>query len=130
MKADREVARQSFVGAITQWLPRNEKVFIVFDGGGEEQILSSRIKVIFTRSHTADSFIRQQLEKLDRRKNVIVVSSDHEVMNHTVALGAKIIRAEDFIAALKPRHEVREEPDKDRPVTRSEIDMWLKEFKK
>lgn len=108
------------------------KVFVVFDGGipgGYSRELSTyNVKVTFAaRRHTiADRIIMQRLSKLRDTPNWTVVSSDYEILNYAVSLGAHVMTAQDF--AEKIEHSWKQEQEKPEVIPASEVKEWLKIF--
>lgn len=77
------------------------KVFIIFDGYPLKGIVPgenlTHIQVIFSLRLSADEKIKMLVEESANRKNIVVVSDDKEIGYTVKALGARIMRIEEFI---------------------------------
>lgn len=92
--------------------PRN-RVVVVFDGYSGRQTLGDTggITVIFSCRESADEKIKKIVEghaEADR-KNIVVVSSDREIIGAAKLLGASSLSAQDFAGA--PRKRAQRAPD-------------------
>ncbi len=57
--------------------------------------------VIFTKSMSADNYIKKYVEKQKNRELICVVTDDREIRDYVKSLGAKVMWTSDFIR-LKP----------------------------
>jgi uncharacterized protein len=115
------------------WSSRaRRKAIVVFDGGlpgGPSPTLSSAdVKVVFAaRHHTnADRIIGERLKQLPDAPNWTVVSSDHEILDEALMIGARTLTAQAFAEMLeRPPEAEKEKPD---AISSSEIEEWLQIF--
>ena len=109
---------------------RNNKVIIVFDGGFR-QLQEKEFSIIFSGDKKADQVIKERLEKMKNKSQVIVVSDDNEIRNHTKKMRAGSCRSVDFIAPKKKPKKKEEIKDISYPVQREITEelrkIWLKE---
>ncbi len=130
MKNNIDIARRNIIEQIAMWTPKASKSVIVFDGASDTVLSQTKQrKIVFSKSISADQYIRHELEKLGSTRTVCVVSSDHEVRNHAKAIGAQIVSAEEFITQIQPREKNIDEDHKEQHVSKKEVEMWMKIFK-
>lgn len=109
------------------------KLTVVFDGGlpgGVSKSLStSQVKVKFASSGTltADQIIMKMLGK-----NMILVSSDREIMQVALKKKIEVLTCPQFIELLTPPKPFQPDDDKeDNPsVSPEEVEHWLRIFSK
>ncbi len=139
MKSDADAARRRFVDllAARNDVRKNVSTTVVFDAYGEAINAVPWIYVVFANTRTADSWIRMKIEAERSARNILVISSDHEIQNHASACGAAVMRAEDFLRPQPERRdnrrqdhcpEVEDESYKNRAITDDEMQFWLDEF--
>lgn len=109
---------------------KNNKVIVVFDGGFHD-LGEKEFEVIFSGDRSADELIKQRLDKIKIKSEVIVVSDDKQIREFTIKARAKSYRVQAFLAPkTKPE---RKEPAKDisyplqREITEEMRKIWLKE---
>ena len=100
LKSNSDAARRGFVESLKRKVKQGVFLNVVFDGAGEHIPPQGPISVTFTYTRTADSWIRMALERESQPAAVLVVSSDHEVMNHARAHGAFVMGALEFAGKL------------------------------
>ncbi len=79
---------------------KNDSVTLFFDGHENGKLSGGKIKIIYSNSRTADSLIREKIEKTKNRKALKVISSDHEIQNFARVCSCEIISSEDFAKRL------------------------------
>jgi predicted RNA-binding protein with PIN domain len=98
LKSDADAARRSFVEHVRTHPAAHGTVVVVFDGHGEAITSGRGMRVVFSLTRTADSWIRAALEADAQRPGARVVSSDGDVCAHARACGADIMDADAFLA--------------------------------
>lgn len=88
------------------------------------------VRAHFVRlGQTADSAIRARLQKMgNAAKNWTVVSSDHEVQSAARTARAAFLTSEEFVKLLRQVRDSAPKPSQDRPLSKTEVDEWLKLF--
>lgn len=111
---------------------RNVKATVVFDGHPlRPEMAAQDLGPVSVRvpphGQDADSVIRQLVEKAPRPSELIVVTSDKALYSHVKTLGASVLRAHEWNAALRrvspPREGGAEKPEREEDVA-----GWLKRF--
>ena len=94
---------------------------------GARESLPRRIEVAFAREGgTADSLLIQKVQRAPDLSGVIVVSDDRQVVERCGFLGARTMGCTQFGRMLKPA--TPGTPRKERPLSRGEVDDWMKWF--
>lgn len=114
---------------------RGRKVVVIFDGGvyGHPDNLSGyMVEARFARSpRDADAELIRRIREVKRRDEWVVVSSDRAVAGEARARGLQVLSAQEFarrLAALDmPRASLREKRN-DRPLSKAEIEEWMRVF--
>ncbi|GAB4326236.1 MAG: NYN domain-containing protein [Phototrophicales bacterium] len=112
-----------------------QKCTVVFDSGlpgGESRMSTRGVKVIFApHQSNADQIIMERIRKERNPKMLIVVSSDHEVLDQAKLRGMQTLKSAEFAALLqRPAPPVKPGVDEDAnlKLTDAEIEEWLKIF--
>ena len=122
---DKQAAREKLVILIEKYfMVRKGKVYIHFDGFQNTPISFSKGKIIYSEKYKADKQIKDQIEATKNRRNLIVVSSDHEIQDFAKACSCDILSSEKFAQDLTSKKNVNEEEKKIKEINNVE------EFKK
>lgn len=113
----------------------NKKAEVIFDhglpGGTDRDRSTSQVKVTWASAHhsNADALIRQRIQRHRDPAQLIVVSSDHEVLNAAAARRAKTMTSQEFAQRLNStmqppsgRDDTAEKPQD------GDVEYWLREF--
>ncbi|MHB8778980.1 MAG: NYN domain-containing protein [Anaerolineales bacterium] len=114
---------------------KRQQVEVYFDGAPAPHAGTRSLGTI--RAHfirlgqTADNAIRDRLNKMGKSaKNLIVVSSDHEVQNAARGHQAQCISAEEFVKQLKAATTSMPKTSRDdKKLSAREVDEWLQLFR-
>ncbi|MDB5033175.1 MAG: hypothetical protein JWQ98_416 [Chlorobi bacterium] len=142
-----ERARGDLMNAIATFAERKKcDCIVVFDGVVNEGNLSSRVRALSSHTRSADDIIREHARESGR--NLVVVSSDLEIMGTARANMAMVVSSRDFASELTlgthskglaapPRDgsarphriaEIRERSEKPNALSEDEVDEWKKLF--
>lgn len=88
------------------------KVTLFFDGFLNGMINSSKAKIVYSDSKPADLVIKDEIDRSKNPRNIIVVSSDHEVINYGKKSCCDTMSSEDFIARFFSKGNDKEELEK------------------
>ncbi|NWF50993.1 MAG: NYN domain-containing protein [Ignavibacteriaceae bacterium] len=85
-------------------------VYVYFDGFEGLPIKTQKVKIIYSQKVSADEAIKKQISIEKNPRNLLVVSSDREIMNFAKACSAKTLTREEFYQdLLKSKKENEEE---------------------
>lgn len=109
----------------------NNKVIIVFDGYMPAMFQSEcQFEIIYSGQKTADDVIKQRLDNLKNRSQIIVVTDDREIRDYVKQKCAVSVRVGEF---LKEKKIAKPENRKDisyvlqKEITDELRKVWLKE---
>ncbi len=138
LKLDDSAATDKVIYLMGQYCGRVKKTLtLVFDGNYYVHLANrkrryGRVMVIYTSPiYTADHAIKKMVKNQGhrRRKSMLVVSSDGEILDYAKSHGAKVSKSEDFEALVY--QELNRKKGIDRvnvQVTDEEVQEWLKIF--
>ncbi len=78
------------------FINKNISCTVYFDGFPKEAIKTSKVKIQYSNSKTADELIRNDIEGAKNPKLFTIVSSDLGITNLAKVCSCKIIKSEDF----------------------------------
>lgn len=114
---------------------RGRKVVVIFDGGvyGHPDNLNGYgVEARFARAPAdADGELIRQIRAVRRRDEWVVVSSDRAVAGEAAARGIPVVSAQEFarrLAALDLPPASLNAKRNDRPLSKAEIDEWMRLF--
>ncbi|MCF7870944.1 MAG: NYN domain-containing protein [Candidatus Omnitrophica bacterium] len=112
----------------------NNEVWLIFDGGRPPyQINNFQYKIKFSGSESADDLIIKKVERVNNKKQIVVVTDDRQLAYRARSLGAKNISVDSFISKTKIKE--KKEKVKDikyslqREITEELKKIWLDEDK-
>lgn len=76
---------------------KKAKVSLHFDGHKNLPIKVSGIKIFYSENRKADELIKNEIEKANNRKNIILVSSDNNLKEFARVCSCNVLSSEDFI---------------------------------
>jgi len=138
-----QAARQALVDFLADSLPSNllERTIIVFDANNPPPGLPRRVKQAGLLIHyatgfpNADELLKQYLEVHTAPRQVLVVSSDHEVQRAARRRRADYIDSDTWYRKLLSQRNHPEDPDiqlanekPTSPPSAAEVKKWLEEF--
>jgi predicted RNA-binding protein with PIN domain len=111
---------------------KNNKVMIVFDGAPNWRVrLLSEFEIIFALDRKADDLIKERVNKIKNKSNVIVVSDDREIREYVKKAGAKSQGIADFIKIKEPSSKDVDSKEISYPmqaqITEELRRIWIKE---
>lgn len=114
---------------------RGRKVVVIFDGGvyGHPDNLNGYgVEARFAKSPSdADGELIRRIRSVKRRDEWVVVSSDRAVAGEAEARGIPVVSAQEFARRLSaldlPKASLNAKRN-DRPLTRAEIEEWMRVF--
>lgn len=96
-KTNPQNSREQLVHILDRYFAKKkQKVSLHFDGFPGIGIKSVKSKINYSHSRTADYEIKQEIERSNNPRQIVVVTSDHEIQNFAKVCGCKVIKSEDF----------------------------------
>jgi len=103
---------------------KKAEVSLHFDGFADLPINIPHIKIIYSENSSADTKIKQQIEKSKNPRNLIVVTSDNNLQQFGKVCGCTVMKSEEFSAQFLVEDEKLEEESRIKNIDDDE------EFKK
>lgn len=134
MERDLEGARK---GLIYRLAPHAEKnglnIVIVFDGNEQSSDpwdSIPHVQVVYsTFPEKADPFIKRIIEQNTGGEDLVVVSSDNEIIEFARLCGKQVIRSETYAEQLSRAVDVADVEKKfDHPMDQEEMEEWMRLF--
>ena len=108
---------------------KNKKAMIVFDGTILNNNEFGPVKVKYSSYDlSADEYIMQIISSKKNPKNLIIISSDNQIINFAKKYYCKTILSENFINKLQDNKKLNKKTNIS--LSKTQIDDWLKYFKK
>jgi predicted RNA-binding protein with PIN domain len=126
-RSDKQRAREQLVYLLQRYF-NNKKINLTlhFDGFQNAPLGLSKGKIIYSENKPADYFIRENIERIKNRKNIILVTSDNELRNFGRACGCTIISSKDFGTTLTKGNSVDEEKSRTEEI--NDVEEWKRIF--
>ncbi len=131
-------ARDKVIYLMGQYCARVKKsVTLVFDGNyfahqTNRKRRYGRVTVLYTSPiYTADDAIKKMVKNQEarRRKSMLIVSSDREILDYATSHGAPVLRSEEFEGLLYQTLETPKKLDRvNIQLSEKEVQEWLREF--
>jgi predicted RNA-binding protein with PIN domain len=119
---DKQSSREKLVFIVDNFFTsKNIKVLLFFDGYENLSIPSSRSKIIYSRNKTADDLIKKQIENSKNPRNVILVSSDNNLVQFARVCGCSIFTSEKFAGEISISKNQDEEKEREKSINNDEI---------
>lgn len=114
---------------------RKAQITVIFDHGlpgGKSPLSGGPVEAVFAGSHTnADRILRERIASEKQPGQVILVTSDREVIAAAKSRKMVFTRSADFAAQLRvagPATRRKARPNEERPLSDAEIEEWLRLF--
>jgi predicted RNA-binding protein with PIN domain len=126
-KSDKQRSREQLVYLLQRYF-HNKKINLTlhFDGFANIPLPLSKGKIIYSENKTADSLIKENIERIKNRKNIILVTSDNELKNFGKACGCTIVSSKDFGKVLTKGSSIDEEKLRTEEI--NDIEEWKRIF--
>ena len=126
-KSDKQRSREQLVYLLQRYF-HNKKINLTlhFDGFANIPLPLSKGKIIYSENKTADSLIKENIERIKNRKNIILVTSDNELKNFGKACGCTIVSSKDFGKVLTKGSSIDEEKLRTEEI--NDVEEWKRIF--
>lgn len=127
-----ESARELLIHSVSQLTHKKKfRCSIVFDGSApntaQKQSSHAPVHVIFSFSVTADEKIKAMIEHSKNRRQLVIISSDQEILRFARVCSCKTHTSNHFANLLSETQDIITEKS-DAPLSKEQIDEWLKIF--
>ena len=112
-KEDRQASREELVNIINRYFAsKKTKLSLHLDGYAKLPLHPSKGKIVYSNNKTSDQMIREEIDSSPNPKLIILVSSDHALINYAKVNSCSIIKAEEFYREIEKNNSRDEEADK------------------
>jgi len=109
---DKQSSREKLAHILDRYfITRRNKVVLFFDGHPNTAINTSKIKIVYSENKTADELIRNEIERNKNPRNLIVITSDHPIMDFSRACHCEVIQSNIFAAEILKSKTLDEEEE-------------------
>lgn len=124
-KKNKQQSREKLAFILLRYFAKKKAaVSLHFDGHEREAIKVPSIKIIYSGNYSADDNIKREIEKSKNPRNIILITSDTNLMEFGRVCSSKVIKSEEFVKHIKQSNTDIEERIK------SGADTDVEEFKK
>ena len=124
-KKDKQGSREKLSNMIDNYFStRKAKVTLHYDGFQQQPIKPENFKIIYSGNKTADDKIKNQIESSTNRKNIIVVTSDNNLIEFARVCSCDVVKSEEFARLML----ATKDKDEDKRIKKMENE--IDEFKK
>ena len=122
---DKQSAREKLVFLLENYFSsKKSKLYLHFDGFENSPLGLTNGKIIYSGKSSADKNIKDQIETAKNRKDLIIITSDHEIQNFARVCSCEVISSEAFAKELSKKNNSDEEASKIKSMNN------INEFKK
>lgn len=129
---DAQSAREMLIHSVAQLTHRRKfRCTIVFDGSSpidsSKQSPHAPVHVIYSFPQIADAKIKQMIEQSKNRSQLVIISSDREILNFAKVCSCQTHSSKHFANLLSQSDDTGTEKS-DVSLSQSQINEWLKLF--
>lgn len=119
---DKQASREKLSFILDRYfLKRNHNAVVFFDGHPNLAINTSKLKVIYSESKTADEIIKNHIERNKNPRNLIVISSDRLLMEFSRVCNCEVVPSNVFAAEILRTKNIDEEEEKKKSISDDDI---------
>ena len=112
-KKNKQLSREKTAFLIDNYfIQKNRKGTLHFDGFENVPIKVNKLRIIYSGKATADEKIKEEIEKSTNRSSLIIISSDHNIIEFAKVCRCRSILSEIFGKSLMQRDLIGEEQKK------------------
>ncbi len=129
---DAILAREQLALAVANFIREKKMRFtIVFDGAKPHDLrvepLHSPIHIVYAFPLSADEKIKSMIEQSKNRSLLVIISSDHEIINFARVCSCTTHTSQYFAQLLRNKETLADEKDQS-SLSKSQVDEWLRIF--
>ena len=123
-KKDKRQSREKLAFMLSRYFSKKKtSVSLHYDGFEKEAIRALNIKIIYSGNKEADDKIKSEIERSKNPRNIVLITSDRNLMEFGKVCSCKVLKSEEFAQQIKQTNE-----DEDQMKTSSNINV--EEYKK
>lgn len=127
-RKDKQASREGLVSLLNNFLAGKKiKLTLHFDGFANTALPLFKGRIVYSDKRTSDSKIREEIDQSKNPKKIVMVSSDHSIMNYARVCSCKVVKSEDFYTEIKNSNIISDEKEKVK-MLENENALFLKLF--
>lgn len=127
-KKDKQASREKLVNLLNKYFAGKKiKLTLHFDGHPNLPLNISKGKIEYSKKETSDHLIRREIEFSANPRLLILITSDHSLMNFGKVCGCTIISSDDFYKSIEQSFEKNDEEERIKQLS-NEKNEFLKLF--
>ncbi len=107
---DKQASRVQLVNLLNSYFAGKKcNLTLHLDGHANSPLHLSKGKIVYSDNRISDYHIRQEIDKSKNRKLIILVSSDHSLMNYGKVNSCTVMKCEEFSKEMEKKGENNQE---------------------
>ena len=128
-RKDKQSSREGLVNYLNGALAGKKiKLTLHLDGFSSTPLHLSKGKIVYSQNKTSDHYIRKEIDDSQNPKLIILITSDHSLMNYGKVNSCNVLKAEDFYKEIEKAGERNIEQEKIKLLEKDK-EMFLKLFR-
>jgi len=112
-KKDKQASREKLVNLLNKYFKGKKlKLTLHLDGHANLPLPLFKGKIEYSNRDTSDNLIRREIEFSSSPRLIILISSDHSLMNFGKVCGCTVISSDDFNRTIENSFDKNEEEEK------------------
>lgn len=110
---DKQASRERLVNLLNKYFSGKKiKLTLHFDGHPNLSLSISKGKIEYSKNDISDNLIRREIESSKNPRLLILITSDHSLMNFGKVCGCTIISSDDFYKSIEQSFEKNDEEER------------------
>jgi predicted RNA-binding protein with PIN domain len=112
-RKDKQASREKLIHFLNRYFAGKKiKLSLHFDGHPNLNLSLSKGKITYSFNQPSDNFIRKEIENSSNPRLIILITSDHSLMNFGKVCGCKISSSDDFYRETEKSFSKNDESEK------------------
>jgi predicted RNA-binding protein with PIN domain len=117
-KKDKQASRERLINLIEKFLKDKKIIITIYFDGYENSKIASKVKIKYSNNKSADEVIRKDISNAKNKTNLVVVSSDRDILNYAKVCSCTLISSEIFLSQLIIPPAIQDEENKIKSLSR------------
>ena len=100
-KKDKQASREKLVYILDRYfISKKANVTLHLDGHPAGNVISSKMKIVYSENLTADEKIKKQISQSKSARNIIVITSDSNLAQFAKVCSATVVSSDEFAVEI------------------------------
>ncbi len=100
-KKDKQASREKLVYILDRYfISKKANVTLHLDGHPAGNVISSKMKIVYSENLTADEKIKKQISQSKSTRNIIVITSDSNLAQFAKVCSATVVSSDEFAVEI------------------------------